>query len=116
MPTAQINARIDSEVKRNGDRAFAEIGYSPTHVIRAMWDFAGRNRGNKEALRSVMSRIEGTDSTEDDELAKRICLAEEGPKIFTKALANLGIKNASDTEEVPYEELLAQAYDEKYQV
>ncbi len=112
MATTQINARISFEAKQRGDRALNEIGYTPTRAIRALWRFAGENLGNGDVLRDLLETLESvgkTDSAEDRE--KRVLLAETGPLIFEQALAELNI--SPQTEEIPYDDLLEQAYIDK---
>ena len=36
----QMNVRIDAETKKQGDRALARIGLSPSEAVRALWEFA----------------------------------------------------------------------------
>ena len=43
MPMIQMNTRIDGELKRQGDAVFAERGYTPSQVVRAVWEYAARN-------------------------------------------------------------------------
>lgn len=40
MPLKQMNARIDEDLKAQGDAVFARFGYSPSGVIRAVWSYA----------------------------------------------------------------------------
>ena len=44
MPTVQMNTRMDEELKRQGDAVFAERGYTPSQVVRAVWEYAARNQ------------------------------------------------------------------------
>ena len=114
MATAQINARINSETKANGDRAFADIGCTPTHIIRLVWEFAGRHRGDRETLLDFVGKLdEKSAAVEDDEIARKVRLAQKGPIIVDEALSRLGVKNAEAYDEPPYDDLLAQAYVEK---
>ena len=40
MSATQMNVRLDSAVKRAGDAVFADHGYTPSQVVRAVWDYA----------------------------------------------------------------------------
>ena len=112
MATAQINVRINPETKQRGDRALSEIGFTPTRAIRALWRFAGENLGNGNALRTMLETLENTGAPNAaEERERRVLLAESGPLIFEQALADLGA--TPDIEDVPYDELLEQAYVDK---
>ena len=68
MATAQINARINSETKANGDRAFADIGCTPTHIIRLVWEFVEHHKGDKETLRDFVGRLDEKSVAVKDDL------------------------------------------------
>ena len=40
MPAAQMNIRMDSALKASGNAVIAELGYTPSQVVRALWEFA----------------------------------------------------------------------------
>lgn len=114
MATAQINACINSETKANGDRAFADIGCTPTHIIRLVWEFAECHKGDKETLRDFVGRLdEKSTAAKDDEIARKVRLAQKGPTIVDETLSRLGVRNAEAYDEPPYDDLLARAYAEK---
>lgn len=112
MTTTQINARINIEAKQRGDRALSEIGFTPTRAIRALWHFAGESLGDREALHTMLETLENAGkSNAADDREKRVLLAESGPLIFERALAEMGA--TSQTEDTPYDDLLEQAYIDK---
>ncbi len=115
MPTAQINARIDKDIKTNGDVAFAAIDCSPTQAIRALWGFASRNRQNKAALRDIIDTLEGKESIENCTMQaeERVKTAERGPCIIKNALREIGATTTS--EDLSYDKLLDQAYLDKWE-
>ena len=39
MPTAQLNIRMDSALKREGNRVLAQRGRTPSELVRATWSF-----------------------------------------------------------------------------
>lgn len=57
--TVQMNTRIEAEVKKRGDLAFARVGRTPSQMTRALWAFAGRNENNPEVLRHLVEELEG---------------------------------------------------------
>ena len=40
MPMTQMNTRINETLKREGDAVFAQIGLSPSEVVRSVWEYA----------------------------------------------------------------------------
>ncbi|WP_080802183.1 hypothetical protein [Arabiibacter massiliensis] len=112
MPTAQINARIDADAKTAGDASFASAGYSPTRVVRLVWDFAGRHRHDAAAVRELLESLEEKEG-DDAQTAERIRIAESGPGIYRQALEALGAFPDRAAAQLDYDELLAQASFEK---
>lgn len=39
MSAAQMNIRMDSALKASGNAVIAELGYTPSQVVRALWEF-----------------------------------------------------------------------------
>ena len=112
MATAQINARIDADIKERGDRALSSIGYSPTRIIRAVWEFAGRNANDRKTLRAWVDSLENelTVAQRDAEIEAWEKKLAEGPRIIERAYQEMGIEhprplNMTD-EELLEEELL----------
>ena len=42
MPYAQLNVRLDADLKRAGDMTLAQMGVTATDVIRSLWDYLAR--------------------------------------------------------------------------
>ena len=92
MATAQINARINAQIKTAGDRALSQAGYSPTQAIRLLWNYAAEHWHDISAIQSLFELLKGeTDVTADNETTKRVHRAQEGPSIFDAACAEMGI-------------------------
>lgn len=69
--TAQINARLSPTLKAAGDEALASIGFSPTQVIRALWEKASRRGEDLEEVAILLRGSEGRqqhDSMQPDEV------------------------------------------------
>ena len=118
MATAQINARIDANVKALGDQALLSIGYSPTRIIRAVWEFAGRNASNREALRAWVDSLEDemTIAQRDAKIEAWEKKIAEGPLIIERTLREMGIEHYTPTDfsdEDAYDDLLEEALLEK---
>lgn len=122
MSPVQMNVRIDRSLKEDGDAVFADLGYTPTEVVREVWGFARRNRHNRRVVADFMRSLRDPREIEDEEAAraKRAKEAEEwldrGPRIIRDYYAQFGI----DYDSLPplthedYDRLLEEAYDEKY--
>ena len=41
MPTVQMNVRIDARAKQNGNAVLAELGWTPSQLVRATWNYVG---------------------------------------------------------------------------
>lgn len=111
MGMTQINARISASVKLAGDAALNEAGYTPTQAIRALWEYAGRNRGNEKELRRVFDVLEGKNDvgSRGSEVARRLQIAAEGPLIAERALSEMGIDPAVYSDDAADKDLLEQA-------
>ena len=122
MGAVQMNVRMEDALKGEGDAVFAEIGYTPTDVVREVWGFARRNRHRPRVVADVLKQMRDPDEVrkEDEARAQRIAEAEEwldaGPRIIRDYYAQFGI----DYDSLPpfthedYDRLLEEAYDEKY--
>lgn len=62
MATTQMNIRIDSTVKSEGDLALAQAGYTPTQAVRLLWECARRRLGDIHGLRELLASLTENDS------------------------------------------------------
>lgn len=53
--TAQMNFRLDPEVKKQGDAALAAAGYTPSEAARGLWEVAASGRYRPELIRAFLS-------------------------------------------------------------
>ena len=83
MPTVQMNTRMDEELKRQGDAVFAERGYTPSQVVRAVWEYAARNQDLPPFMK-------------DDEEASGSRTSSEAAKARADDGAGLALKVASE--------------------
>ena len=56
MPMAQMNTRIDAEVKERGDAVLAQAGYSSSQAVRAIWSFAASHAHEPLAVRQFLQQ------------------------------------------------------------
>ena len=80
MPLAQMNVRIDEELKREGDAAFAKLGLTPSQAARSVWRLAASYADAPEKLAELISL--GA-SAEDDERARRLASINEARPLST---------------------------------
>lgn len=95
MATAQINARIDADVKALGDQALSSIGYSPTKAIRALWEFAGERIHDRKALRELFEMLQGEREAakREADLAYWQAKVEEGPRMVERIFREMGVED-----------------------
>lgn len=59
MSMAQMNTRIDAEVKERGDAVLAQAGYSSSQAVRAIWSFAASHAHEPLVVRQFLQQAEG---------------------------------------------------------
>lgn len=106
---AQINARIDGTLKREGDRALASVGYTPTRAVRALWARARELSDSPEALCRLLDPDVGP--VEDGGASeRREAAARGGAHLFEDALLAQGVTcPAPSASEQTYAELRERA-------
>ena len=110
MLTTQLNVRMDAEIKPSGDQALAEIGYTPSGVVQAVWRFAARNRHNRQTLLELRRIL---DPDEHDHSEPRRDWVQEAPHLYERLLQGMGIEGEPAPLPQTNEELLFQAHLDK---
>ena len=89
MTTTQLNVRMDSDAKAEGDAVLLSAGISPSHVVRSLWRTISQGR---DALSRVMDVLEpeGRASIRQIEIAGEDP-AVHGTHLFEEGAARLGI-------------------------
>lgn len=112
----QMNIRIDSTLKAEGDSVFASLGMSPSEAVRALYEAAVRYRYDSTTLQSFLTGKASEEAVESFAENPKLKLAEEGRKIVERGRRELGISEeamqrvwATTTDE----ELLEQAMYER---
>ena len=120
MAAAQVNARIDSALKESGDRALSSIGYTPTKAVRVLWEFCSKTAHDKKALKAAFEMLAGACTADapaegqpQSEARLRMEHVKEGPRIFERALQEMGVSDLTPSG-FSDEELLEQAYRDKW--
>ena len=85
MPTTQMNTRIDTSVKKQGDAALAQAGYSPSQVIRTIWTFAASHAHEPHVVRSFLQGAETErDSKRKAQVEAKLDALEQALKLHEK--------------------------------
>lgn len=106
---AQINARIDGDLKRAGDRALARAGYSTTGAIRALWRRFASLEDDPGAIAQIIEPMQAEKDGEGALRARGLEAARDGADIFSDALRDLGIQATAPAQELTYDELRERA-------
>lgn len=122
MSSVQMNVRIDCGLKEKGDAVFAELGYTPTEIVRKVWGFACRNRGNQRAVVDLVRLLRDQEEVDAEESARaeRMRTAEEwlgrGPLIIREYFAQQGVDYDAQPplSQEDYDRLLEESYAEKH--
>lgn len=102
MAVAQLNARIDAEVKRGGDATLARLGVSATEAIRALWTYLAEAQTLPEFMRKQ------EESPSDGE--QPVSLPADGAGLAWTMARDRGL--VVTPESVDYDELRDLAFDE----
>ena len=94
MAAVQMNVRINEDVKARGDEVFARAGFTPSQVVRAVWEYAEQT-GEVPAL----VRASGAD-------------AEYGAHIWENFFLDHGLPVPKRKERLDYKTLRDELYDD----
>ena len=114
--SAQVNARIDPEVKRRGDEGLAAAGLTPTQAVRALWSLAASCVDEPQRLRAALlpEEAEAERLEREAERQRRLGLAQEGATLMRNAYLELDLDWPPAASELSYEELRELAYLEQF--
>jgi antitoxin component of RelBE/YafQ-DinJ toxin-antitoxin module len=102
MEVAQLNARIDAQVKRGGDETLARCGVSATEAIRALWSYLDR-----------VGELPAFMQEQDDGIAEQMpehTAAAEGAGMAMSLALERGLSGT--VEDMSYEKLRDLAFEE----
>lgn len=88
MPAVQMNIRMDSALKASGNAVIAELGYTPSQVVRALWEFATVQGTLPPALTHLLRDGENDGTTGHDTPD----LASEGAALVSSFYQQVGIE------------------------
>ena len=72
--TVQMNVRIDEDLKKAGDIAFARIGLTPSQAVRLLWDYAARHANDPQTCSQLIEMLdeEPPDNSTSNEREQRL--------------------------------------------
>lgn len=112
MAATQMNVRIDENVKQQGDSVFAELGYTPSQVVRTVWSFAAQHAALPDRVTAVLAMMAG----DDEALARetRAETARQGPGIVDSFRKRFGLPEPP-VDDIDIDGLRLAAYQDKLQ-
>ena len=111
MAMTQMNTRIDDELKRKGDAAFASLGLTPSDVVRAVWEFAAEHDDAPAVIaRALSNPLAAAPSLES---AYRLSIAEAAGNLVAGYRELRGLPAPDVRETIDYRQLREEAWDEK---
>ncbi|MDM8271184.1 type II toxin-antitoxin system RelB/DinJ family antitoxin [Thermophilibacter provencensis] len=113
--TVQVNARIDAELKREGDAALAAAGLTPTQAVRALWELATHLKESPGQLRAALlpDERQREQAARDKEIQRKLKLVKEGASLMERSYCSNGLPWPPPTSELSYDELKELAYRER---
>ncbi len=113
MNAVQMNIRIDRELKREGDAAFASIGYTPSQAVRLLWEIAVSLRDRPQELAAYLMGPgydnSGSSSQKDEEVEdEKLRSFRDGQRRISEMIEKLGVSTESDTAEPTLDEFREQ--------
>lgn len=112
---AQINVRLDADLKRNGDAALSRAGMTPSQAVRALWQLAASLADRPGALEDILLPNHArAEQREREKIARRkLELIDQGSQLFATACRESGI-DVAKAQPTGDEELKRNAYADRY--
>lgn len=113
--SAQINVRLDANLKRTGDAALSSAGMTPSQAVRALWQLAASLADRPGALQDILSPDRARAEQREHEKAARrkLGLIDQGSQLFAIACRESGI-DVAKAQPTGDEELKRNAYADRY--
>jgi RHH-type rel operon transcriptional repressor/antitoxin RelB len=112
MTDSQMNVRIDRTLKEQGDAVFARIGYSPSQVVRLVWQYAS-DHGDVPLIVAQALSSTSISVNRDDAHLHKVSTAKDGSRIIETFCEQWGLTSLSDSLDTPYDVARLEAYYEK---
>lgn len=108
MAAVQMNVRLDSALKEAGDAVIARSGYTPSQIVRALWEQLALQDGVPSTLRHHLDQRELGDRLEQPVAADDV---ESGPALVSAFFRRFDIPEPVGA--LDYEALRDEAADEQ---
>lgn len=111
----QMNVRLETSLKNQGDAALAHAGYSPSQAARKLWALAAKLRHNPILLQDILEGtiIQASPLHPDDLIEKKLNSIKESDKLIEQLHQLLGSESASFLNTASYETLREAMYENK---
>jgi len=113
--SAQINVRLDANLKRTGDAALSSAGMTPSQAVRALWQLAASLADRPGALQDILSpdRARAEQHEREKAARRKLGLIDQGSQLFAIARRESGI-DVPKAQPTGDEELKRNAYADRY--
>lgn len=113
--SAQINVRLDANLKRTGDAALSSAGMTPSQAVRALWQLAASLADRPGALQDILSpdRARAEQHEREKAAGRKLGLIDQGSHLFAIACRESGI-DVPKAQPTGDEELKRNAYADRY--
>lgn len=89
MAAAQMNIRMDSSLKSSGNAAIAKLGFTPSQVVRALWEYIVVQGALPGALASSLQAAQSEQAASSDSNAEQ---PDEGAALVSAFYKMTGIE------------------------
>lgn len=112
---AQINVRLDADLKRSGDVALSRAGMTPSQAVRALWQLAASLTDRPGVLQDILlpNRARAEQREREKAAKRKLELIDMGSHLFASACGESGIDMAR-AQPSDDEELKRTAYADRY--
>lgn len=113
--SAQINVRLNADLKRSGDAALSSAGMTPSQAVRALWQLASSLADRPGALQDVLSpdRARAEQREREKAAGRKLELIDQGSQLFAIACRETGI-DVAKAQPTGDEELKRNAYADRF--
>lgn len=113
--SAQINVRLDANLKRTGDAALSSAGMTPSQAVRALWQLAASLADRPGALQDILSpdRARAEQHEREKAARRKLGLIDQGSQLFAIACRESGI-DVPKAQPTGDEEIKRNAYADRY--
>ena len=105
----QMNTRMPSDLKEQGDRALKRAGYTPSQAVRGLWELAARHEYEPRVVREALEGQEANHAAARNPF-------DEWEMQARSFYAKMGIDPDNLPPALPYEELKELAYAERFEM